>query len=464
MLNEVKQTIAKYHLIDQGDTVLVGLSGGPDSVALLHLLVRLRRTMELSLHAVYINHGLRPKAAAREEAFCRRLCKKLKVSLTVMREDIPSLSRREKKSVEETAREVRYRLYEQLADEHGYNKIALGHHADDNVETILFHIIRGAGRQGLLGIPIRRGRIIRPLLHRTKNEVLAYLKKAGLRYCVDNSNATLDYSRNYIRNRLLVDIRQRLNPSVDTALLNLAELTAAEEEFLASIVASRVKKVLRRTLGGKIELDLTLLRNYDVWVRRRVLRHCISVCLPGATFAREVVDRLDGLAMIGGKSISLPRGMQAELCGDKLVMYRRRAISYRYELAIGARCRLTPLAATIRSRTMPAATAKLSRERRSRTVLLDAAKVAPPLVVRNIKPGDRFRPLGMKGARKVSDYLTDRKVGRVYRDEIPLVCDNKGIVWLVGFEIADRVKVDRTTREVLKLEFVRGREETVAAV
>jgi len=465
MLAEFKQTIAEHDLISQGDSILVGLSGGPDSVALLHLLTRLRRPMKLVLYAVYINHGLRPKAAAKEEAFCRRLGERLKVPVIVVREDVPAAARREKKSIEQTARDMRYQIYDQLADEHGCDKIALGHHAGDMVETILFRILRGTGRRGLLGIPIRRGRIIRPLLHCTKDEIRAYLKKAKLSFCVDATNATVNYSRNFIRNRLLVDIRRRLNPAVDRALLNLSDTVAAEESFLAAYAASKIKKVARRTIGGKIELDLTILRTYAVWVRRRVLRHCISACLQeGATPDKEVIDRLDGLVMSGGKALSLPGRAQAEVSGDKLMVYRRRTISYRHELALGGSCRLEQLSLTLCSRKLPIEAVEIMRERRSRTVVLDLTKLSPPLVVRHIRPGDRFQPLGMKGARKVGDYLTDRKVGRVYRDEIPLVCDNKGIVWLVGFEIADRAKVDRSTREVLKLEIVRRREKAVAAV
>ncbi len=464
MLVTVKKTIAEHDLLDKGDSVLVGLSGGPDSVALLNVLCKLRRSMKLQLHAVYINHRLRPKAATKEEAFCRRLCKKLKVELTIKRADIPSVARRTKRGVEETARDLRYCIYEELADSMNCTKIALGHHADDNAETILFRILRGTGRAGLLGIPIRRGRIIRPLLHSTKKEILDYLKNEKLRFCTDESNASDEYSRNYLRNRLLPDIRQRLNPAVDSALLNLADTVAAEESFLAEYASVKIKKVLNRTVGGKNELDLTVFRTYDVWLRRRVLRHCIADCLRlGAMPGKQVIDRLDRLAIDGGGAISLPGHMQAELVDDKLVVYRKVKVSYCERLAPGQPCRLERPRLTLRCRQRPMKEVKVTRERRARTVLMDLASLSPPLVVRNICPGDRFRPLGMSGSRKVADYLIDRKVRRVYRDEIPLVCDRKGIVWLVGFEIADRVKIDRSTKEVLKVEVVRRRGKAVAA-
>lgn len=464
MLTKVKETISEYQLIEPGDRVLVALSGGPDSVALLHLLSRLKRSMRLSLHAVYINHGIRPKAAAKEEKFCQHLCDKLGVELSIVRENVPLLARRVKKSVEETARDLRYRVFAQLADQDNYDRIALGHHADDNVETILFRILRGTGRKGLTGIPIKRGMIIRPVLHVTKDEILAWLKKEKLSYCVDKSNARLDYSRNFIRNRLLPQIRKRLNPSVDRALLTLAEIASEEERYLAAQASSRLRKIRRKTIGGKIELDLTKLRTYDVWLRRRVLRHCITECLrTDSQPDKTQVDRLDNLAVDSGKAISLKGRLQAEIVGDKMVLYRREKIGYSARLIPGVDCRLDHLELTVRCRRQKF-TGRLDRKRRSRQVVMDLAKLKLPLTVRNIRPGDRFRPLGLKGSRKVGDYLTDRKVPPVYRDEIPVVCDLDGIVWLVGFEIADRVKVDSSTKEVWKIEIVRPREKTDAAV
>ena len=464
MLNCVKETISEHQLFEPGDRLLVALSGGPDSVALLHLLSRLKRSMKLSLRAVYINHGIRPKAAAKEEKFCQRLCDALQIELSIVREDVPSLAKKVKKSVEEAAREVRYRIFADLAEQHKCNRIALGHHADDNVETVLFRILRGTGKKGLTGIPIKRDKIVRPLLHVTKAEILGYLKKEKLSYCVDKSNATPDYSRNFIRNELLPQIRKRLNPSVDRALLNLAETSIEEERYLTTQAGSSLRKVRRKTVGGKIELDLTKLRTYDVWLRRRVLRHCITECLCTDSQPDKMqVDRLDSLVVDSGKAISLKGKLQAEIVGDKIVLYRREKISYSARLKPGVDCRLDRLQLTVRCRRQKFS-GRLDSKRRSRTVVMDLAKLKLPLTVRNIRRGDRFCPLGLKGSRKVGDYLTDRKMPPVYRDEIPVVCDKDGIVWLVGFEIADRVKIDTSTREVWKIEIVRPREKADEAV
>ena len=467
MLGKVKRTISENSLLAVGDSVLVALSGGPDSIALLHVLSRLRNRLKLKLAAVYVNHQIRPRAAKKEERFCVQLCEKLSVELTVVREDIPTFARKEKKSLEEAARDFRYAVFENLAQEQGHNKIALGHHLDDRVETILFRILRGTGRTGLLGVPIKRGKIIRPLYDVTKKDIYSYLKRHRLGFCLDQSNTSSDFSRNYIRNKLLIDIRKHLNPGVDTALLNLSETVTQEEGFLQQSVSRVHKKIVRTTVGGKIELDLRLLSMYDKWLRRRVLRYCLAEDLGRMrAFDKAVIDRLDHLCMTGGKAVSLPSGVQAVKVGEKLVLYNkaRAASGYNEALEQGKICRLPLLRLNLRCRFVDEFDGTWNKERHTKRVWLDWEKVSAPLFVRNIKPGDRFTPLGMSGTKKVGDCLTDWKIHKVYRDEIPVVCDQEGIVWLVGFEIADRVKIDSATKKVIEIEVSERRKNPVHAI
>ncbi len=465
MFDKVKKTIAHHELISRGDSILIGLSGGPDSVALLHILTRLRGKMKLTLTAVYINHGIRVRAAKEEERQCRDLCERLGVELIIVREDIPALAAGARAGLEETARDFRYRVFERIAGNAGHNRIALGHHADDRVETVLFRVLRGTGRTGLLGIPVARDRIVRPLYECTKQDIHSYLKEHKLAFSDDESNRDPQFARNYIRNKLLVDIRRRLNPAVDRALLNLAETTADEEKFLQQAVSRAARKSVHRTAGDKIALDLITFRGYDVWLRRRLLRYCIAELLEtGQTPDKEAVDRIDRLGISGGKTISLPRGIQVVPAGEKLVVYRKRNRRFSHRLEPGKVCRLEKLRLNFRCRVESRTPAALKTERRACRVLIDHGRLKPPLVVRNITSGDRFRPLGMKGTKKVGDYLTDRKIPPVYRDEIPVVCDSAGIVWLVGFEIADRVKLDRLTKEVLSIEYCKRRETRAKAV
>jgi tRNA(Ile)-lysidine synthase len=465
LLTLAETCVREHSLLSAGDRVLVALSGGPDSVALLHVLSRLRRKFRLTPGAVYINHGIRPEAARKEEQLCRKLCDRLECPLEIVREDIPALSRRLKKGVEETARDFRYETFERMADERGFSRIAVGHHADDRVETILFRILRGTGRTGLEGMPVRRGKIIRPLFAVAKDEILAYCRKHRLKYAVDATNATVEYSRNYLRNRLLPEIRKNLNPSVDRALLNLSENLGIEEAFLANLTRKALRRVLKMTPGGKIQLDLTRLGRYDRAIRRRVLRHCLQTLSDnGLAPDKEVIDRLEALVAGAGTAVSIPGGIETRRLVDQLVIRRRDRRHFDCDLPVSRRVVLNWPAITFRASVQARESDEPRTSRGARSVSLDADRVKLPLRVRNIRPGDRFRPLGLGGTKKVGDFLTDRKVPAVYRDEIPVVCDKEGILWLVGYEIADRVKVTARTKEVLRVDAVFARKRHAAAV
>jgi len=449
-LQRVKQTIAEHRLVDRGQSVLVALSGGPDSVALLHLLNRLRKSMKLTLGAVYINHHMRPRAARKEEKFCQRLCDDLGVPLTVVREDVPSLAKKRAMGLEETAREVRYEVFDRLARAQSYDRVALGHHADDQVETILFRLIRGTGPSGLTGMPIKRGRIIRPLLDLTRVEIMDHLKANSLPWCEDASNRSIRFKRNWIRHRLLPEIRKHLNPRADAAILALADTLGVEEEYLEGVVSRAVRKSVTVSPGGKIELDLRTFSRYPEWVRRRLVRRCLQVgWATGQKPGRDTIRRLDSLALAGSGAVSLAGRLQAAVAGGKLYLWPRRRQTVRVKYEPGRRLDLDWPEVAFSGRMVSRDRMKVNRKPASRRIWLDWDRLKPPLEIRTARPGDRFRPLGMKGHKKVGDFLTDRKVPRPLRDEVLLLCDREGPVWVVGQEIADRVKIETQTRRIL---------------
>jgi len=461
MIARLSKTIEDHDLFERGNSILVALSGGPDSVALLDILCRLRKRLKLELSAVYINHQIRPKAASDELAFCASLCQKLKVKFISVSADVPTLAAKSKQSLEQVGRELRYQEFERIAKENSIDRIALGHHADDRAETILFRIIRGTGTAGLRGILIKRGKIVRPLFHLTKSEILDYLDQRKLKFCIDRSNLKTDFQRNLIRLKLLPEIRRTLNPAVDSALLGLGETAEAEDQFLKRLAAKAIKKAVRFSPGGKIELDLILFNNYDLWLRRRLIRHCLTLLSPsGLAPDRKVTERLVNLTANGKHSISLPGGIQATEVTGKLVFLRKKKQEYCKELRSGTIRPLDNPRINLKFRSIDGKGLPVKKERHSSKVRIDADRVKLPLLVRSIRPGDRFQPLGMKGSKKVGDYLTDRKLHPVYRDEVPVVCDREGIVWLVGFEIAERVKVVNKTKRVLQIEYTQRRQKT----
>jgi tRNA(Ile)-lysidine synthase len=454
LINKIKNTIDNYNLLKRNDSVLVALSGGPDSVFLLKALNSIKTEYEISISAVYINHNIRKNESENEEKFCYTICDNLDIELFVISEDIPELAKKSKTGIEETARNFRMGVYDKLCSEFKFNKVATGHHLDDRVETVLFRIIRGTGRLGLTGIPVKRGKLIRPLFDISKEEILQYLKNYNIKFCLDKSNIDSEFSRNYLRNKLLPLIRENINSGVDKALINLSETASDEELFLNNIVEKQLKKVIFQTAGGKIKIHRKKILKLDLWLRRRVLRHCmLTLSSQKVNPDREVIKRLEDLLNKPNNQISLPGGIQAISSDDSLVVYKRQRRKVSKELNVGEKIELNWPSYTVKTSIKNKDKIKLNKKRKAFTGYFDYKKLHPPFEIRLINEGDRFQPLGMKGKKKIGNYLTDTKFPVVYRDEVIVVTDQKGIFWLVGHEIDERAKINNNSKEVLKIEF-----------
>ncbi len=452
MFDKVFKTLNDNDLLQENDRVLVAFSGGPDSTALLHLLIKLKSKLKFDISAVHVNHNIRKEEALKDEKFCKKFCEKYKITFHLVSENIPQLAKKEKTGIEETARNFRLKSFNKLCNEYNYNKIAMGHHADDQVETVLFRLFRGSGRTGLKGISIKRGKIIRPLLETKQSEILSYLKKYKIKFVEDSSNFDNYYQRNFIRNELIPLIKKKINPSVDKAIINFSESILLEDDFLDFLTNKAVQKVVRVTPGRKFQLDLNLFNNYDLWLKRRLLRFCLLGLSKDKTMPdKEIVSRLVSLIEKNGKEISLPGKIQAKLDDKELILFERLKNNYQVKLPIGETVSLNLPEYKFYCRKTSLNSIKKLVKRNVFTIFLDYNLIKFPIYIRNINPGDRCRFLGMKGSKKISNYLIDKKIPKVFRDEIPLLFDQTGIIWLVGCEIADRVKVNNNTMRVLKI-------------
>lgn len=443
----------KNFLIIQNDSILVALSGGADSVVLLHLLSRLRKKMNLSVSAVYLNHQLRENEAKKEETFCQKLCGSLDIELHLASVDIAALAKKNKKGIEETARDYRYQLFETLANEYAYTKVALGHHQNDQVETILFRIFRGTGKTGLKGIPSKRGIFIRPLLEISKDEILSYIDFQKLKYCEDKSNDESVYKRNYIRNRLIPLLKANLNQSVERAILNLSETISEEELFLDSIVQKKIKKIVSVSVGYKILLKKNLFLQCNQWVQRRILRQCIAALSQNNVFPNKAtVDRLINAVHVHKKALSIPQKLEMHIFDELVILSPRKRLTFKQKLSLSDSCYLKKLDYIIESRVRTKIAVSLRNNKNGMIGRFDLAKINKPLYIRSIEDGDRFRPFGMQGTKKIGNYLTDKKIQCLFRDEVPVLVDKNRVLWVIGHQIDDRVKVDKNTVEVLEIE------------
>ncbi|MDR1704879.1 MAG: tRNA lysidine(34) synthetase TilS [Clostridiales bacterium] len=307
------KAVETHGLLKRGQSVVLGLSGGPDSAALFHLLAC--SGLGLTLYPVHVNHGLRGSEADRDEAFCKDLCERVSRSLgkgcelTVYKADIKALAKERKRSVEETGRDFRYRAFEEARAERNADVIAVAHNRDDNAETVIMRFFRGTGVKGLAGIPVKRGNIIRPLLLAGRDEILEYCDKFGLEYCEDSTNADEGYTRNWVRRTLLPLVENRLNPRAAYTVTEAAGLLDSEDEFLDKLADGAYENCVSED-GG---LDTARLAALDAVLARRVLRKAYGCAARRMRdFGKSHVDSL--LALIlgpPGKALPLPGGVTA---------------------------------------------------------------------------------------------------------------------------------------------------------
>jgi len=451
----VAETIKTYDMISGGDNILVGLSGGPDSVALLHILHSMRHKLRISVGAAYINHMLRPRAAKREAVFCRALCEKYNIPCYIEEVDIPSLSAKEKTGIEETARIHRYRILRELTSRYGYIKIALGHHRDDRAETILFNLARGASRTGMVGMPPKRGNIMRPLYDISRNQVIEYAEEYGLDYMTDASNHNLKFTRNRIRHRIIPVLRKEFGENVAENIIRFSNIIAGEEAFLEEYAADFWSRISSKTPGGKIKLDLAGFSEYDTWLRRR-----LAVCALREAGCREIefadIERiLELVSERQGSRLMLKGGAFAEVAGSGLYLYAEGDVIEKTVLVLPGKTRLRWPRVWIKTEYTGSVDVNQLRQLPSNVAIIDAASIDGSLYTAGLDRGRRFTPFGRPGSKKVGDFLTDIKFPRPLRSELPVIFDASGVVWLAGIEVDHRVRVTSKTNAAVKIEIGR---------
>ncbi|RKX17062.1 MAG: tRNA lysidine(34) synthetase TilS [Candidatus Zixiibacteriota bacterium] len=471
LLKQIKKNIAEKQIICSGDKILVSFSGGPDSTALLYSLYKIygkkagrvpkRAGVENpGIIACYINHNIRPKAAKNEIKFCRDFCNKLNIPFIIIEADIPRYAKEQKLSIEEAGRNFRKDILHKIAREKNCNKIALGHHLDDTIETILFRLFRGTGPAGLSPIKPISGKFIRPLFNIPKSYIISFLEKDKIKYMLDRSNLESDFSRNYIRNKIIPVIEKHFGLKYKNSIDNFCQILADEDNFLNDITEKITKKLCTITPGGKIVVDLKKIAVYDICIRRRIIKRLLEKKYkhPGAG-SFEQIERINDLIEGRRKTVDLGRNLRVVadrgnlmLSGGKIKMGRR-------NLAIPDTVELPEVRAVIKTQLIAIKSAKRKKQKNSWKINIDADKIVMPLEISGIGQGDRFQPLGLNGTKKVGDYLTDKKSLRQIRDEIPVIKDKKGIIWLVGYEISDRIKINNKTKKVLEIELIRRKDD-----
>jgi tRNA(Ile)-lysidine synthase len=505
LLDQVRRTIEQNHLLSSGETVVVGVSGGPDSLCLLHVLCRLRGEYDLSLHVAHLHHSLRGADADADAEFVRALTADWNLSCTLEQADVPALAREHRLAIEEAARRARYDFLARVARVTGATTIAVGHNADDQSETVLMHWLRGSGLAGLRGmlplIPLADYRLleppesalpdastpgdtslIRPLLEITRSEIEAYCQFHGLRPRFDRSNLDTTYFRNWLRHEVFPLLAQH-NPNVREVVRRSACIIADDyallrsllEETWPQVVLAEVPASRPRAKGEKREarivFDLAAWRALPTSLQRSTLReaiHRLRRSLRNINFLHVENALLVARDGTTGDQSTLPQGLALTLGYDRFTIADADTTQPLPDWPLlPPSC--TPLPVHIPGDTLlPGSNWTLRAEVLDRAHLpvgweanadpwrafLDGQAVGETLSLRTRRPGDRFRPLGMGGHTvKLSDFLTNQKVPRDLRDRLPLLEGEGGIAWVCGQRVDEHTRIGEGTETVLVLAF-----------
>lgn len=433
MLHKISKYISCNKLLSEGDKVLIALSGGADSVALLHILHRLG----YNCIAVHCNFHLRGDESMRDQHFVEELCKHLNIPLYIIDFDTELYARENKLSIEMAARTLRYKEFEKIRLEESATAIAVAHHRDDSAETLLLNLMRGCGIRGLHGIRPKNGHIIRPLLCIGRNDILQYLQDRGIEYVIDSTNLSSDYTRNKVRLELL-PLMAQINPSIEETIADTAERLAEAEEIYNQAIEEATDRVLSDST-----IDISKLKQEKA--PGTLLHELLSPYGFNSAQVRDI------LANIDSESGRRYKAAEWEVIKDRerLIITPKREefskIPLPQEGEVSTPHGLLRIDRNIYNGTIP-------KQRNIAT--LDTAKIEFPLTLRNTKKGDRFHPFGMRGTKLISDYLTDRKRSIIEKEQQLVVTDaNDNILWLVGERPSAICSVGNNTTEVITLEW-----------
>jgi len=458
----IKKTIQKYAMLQPGDRVIVGVSGGPDSVALLYALYQLRESFDITLQVAHLNHGLRGREALRDVRFVENCAHELGLPCVVETCDVPSYKKNYSLSSQEAARIVRYQFLEEVKEGTGASKIALGHNANDQAETLMMWLIRGTGLKGLGGIPpVRNGFIIRPLIETTRKEIAVFLDKKNIPFVEDSSNRKNDYLRNRIRHEIFPLLEEHYNPQIVKKLVNTAYILTLENEYLEDNVQKILDYIIIDRKPASATIGIKELLALPLALQLRCLRAVLEK-VKGDLRRITSIHLFDILGIVARgaphKGLKLPGGIRVERSYLRLKITSKQSttlpFNYQYS-SIPDRVCLNEIGKEMVFNLVGRRNVVL-KNTNPHVAYLDADKVLMPLVIRNAKPGDSFQPFGMRGEKKIRTFFSDEKVERNERKRVPLVFGGNLLCWVGGMRIHHNLRVTSSTKRVLKIELIPG--------
>ncbi|MBI1977175.1 MAG: tRNA lysidine(34) synthetase TilS [Candidatus Omnitrophica bacterium] len=456
------KTIQKFRMIEKGETVLIAVSGGADSVALLHLLAELRKPWKLHLTILHVNHKLRGKESDQDEAFVRKLARRFKIPIFVFKVEVRNKAKKEKSSLEEAAREVRYQFFEQMAETKKANKIALAHNQDDQAETVLMRIITGTGLQGLQAIrpkrKLNRTFLIRPLIEIARGDIRKFVKANQICFREDRSNRSLQFLRNRIRLKLIPLIERSFNPQVKKALARLPHLLDVDLSFLEETSAVFYRRLANREQADEVLFPRKSFLQLKPSIQYRLVNRAMRE-LSGAELDFNHWNLFLELLTTKDKfSLQLPKELFISLSREAVRIYQKRKISrasFSYEFSVGDSVYIPEINSTIVCESLNKRV-RVIRKTNKNFDIFDGDTLSFPLTVRNRKPGDRLQPLGQKTSVKLKGFLINRHIPIEERDRLPIVVSDGQVAWVGGVGMGEAFKVSANTKRFVRISLLPG--------
>lgn len=458
-LEKVRDFIEKNGLLIKGATVIVAVSGGPDSLCLLHLLKSLSFEYRLNLVVAHLNHCLRPEAAQEADGVAK-IASDFSLPFEIRAVDIRNYKKKLAISEEEAGRKARYDFLFETAGKYKASRIALGHHLDDQAETVLLNVIRGTGVDGLAGMLPRRARgniqLVRPLLCLRRSEIESYCDANNLQPFTDSSNLETNYTRNKLRLELIPQLQLQYNPRIREALFRLGSLAADDRIYLQNMARKQFYCMARFT-KNEIILNRQVLLNLPPALRGRVLRYALKKQISAKEIGNLHIEQLLDFAEKGrtGKQLKLPGMLSVYSSYERLVIkstsdseqkaFEPVMLKIPGKAVLPGGYKITACIKDVAELTWPPPSCR---------AYLDLDKISSGfLLVRSRRPGDRFHPQGAPGAKKIKEFFIDQRIPSSHRENMPLVTEGENIIWVAGIRIADVYRVTGQTKQALVLEY-----------
>lgn len=465
---QIFRLIKEHQLLKEGDRVLIGISGGPDSMLLLYWLWKHQRVWSLDIRAAHLNHQFRGAEADEDQRVVEDLCYKLRIPCYAQKRNVSLYQEQRQLSKQSAARECRYQFFEELVSAHHIDKVAVAHHADDQVETVLMRMIRGAGVQGMGGMPVKRSlstsELIRPLMTVCKQQIEAYCQEHELKPRTDTSNTSDAYTRNVIRQRIIPHMT-KLNPNVQQVIYDTTQLLQEENQYLDELAQKYVQQVTDEKSEHELIVDVLSFRKIALPLQRRVILLLLSYLTENRNWGKGHIDSILGIAKEAGrfKQLALPDGIMASYEYDKLIFSLQKHAEKCAQLSAYddiLPCEGTYIHPQFKIVLEWIEPQEISVQHVTRKEVdpkgyqsfFDAEQLTFPLKIRYRRDGDWMQLFGAGGSKKIKKIFIDHKISRSERSNWPVIADQEEIIWLPGLQRSNKARITGQTTKILKIQ------------